>query len=249
MEDARHHHPLGPRLSHRPPLRPLGAQGRASHDAHVPLARPGHLGGPRRGSLYDVSWYKQADFLYTVLFVAFNFSVADATRIASVYSFCAVVGGVSLGQVIKKVRRLKPFVVGSIGLWLLAYGLLVHYRGGAASNARSGLIAGQILPGLAGGFFPYPNLAAAQALTKHEDIAVITSIMLTMNNVGRRSETRYREPPGRRLSTSDCRKIWHPIRSSPSRCMPRRCISFLITPSARLSVPPLSRVIGISSVC
>lgn len=130
------------------------------------------------------SWYTQADFLFTVLLVGFDFSIADATRIASVYSFCAVVGGVSLGLVIKKVRRLKPFIVGGIGIWLLAYGLLVHYRGGAGPNARSGLIAGQVLLGLAGGFFPYPNLAAAQALTKHEDIAVITSIMLTMNNVG-----------------------------------------------------------------
>ncbi|CAH0005092.1 unnamed protein product [Clonostachys byssicola] len=130
------------------------------------------------------SWYMQADFLYTVLLVGFDFSIADATRIASVYNFCAVLGGVSLGLIIRKIRRLKPFIIGGIGLWTLAYGLLVKFRGGADPSAKAGVIAGQVLLGLAGGFFPYPNLAAAQALTKHEDIAVMTSIMLTMNNVG-----------------------------------------------------------------
>ncbi|UPL01814.1 hypothetical protein LCI18_012748 [Fusarium solani-melongenae] len=130
------------------------------------------------------SWCTQPDFLYTVLIVGFNFSIADSTRIASVYSFCAIVGGLSLGLVIKKVRRLKPFIVGGISLWLIAYGLLFHYRGGTDTSAKAGVVAGQVLPGLTSGFFSYPNMAAAQALTKHENIAVITSIMLTMNNVG-----------------------------------------------------------------
>lgn len=130
------------------------------------------------------SWCTQADFLYTVLIVGFDFSIADSTRIASVYSFCAIVGGVSLGLVIRKIRRLKPFIVGGISLWLVAYGIMFHYRGGTDTSAKAGVIAGQVVLGLTGGFFSYPNMAAAQALTKHEDIAVITSIMLTMNNVG-----------------------------------------------------------------
>ncbi|KAJ4238387.1 ferrioxamine B transporter [Fusarium falciforme] len=130
------------------------------------------------------SWCTQSDFLYTVLTVGFDFNIADSTRIASVYSFCAIVGGLSLGLIIKKVRRLKPFIIGGISLWLIAYGLLFHYRGGTDTSAKAGVIAGQVLLGLTGGFFSYPNVAAAQALSKNEDIAVITSIMLTMNNVG-----------------------------------------------------------------
>ncbi|KPM41438.1 hypothetical protein AK830_g5129 [Neonectria ditissima] len=130
------------------------------------------------------SWYTQADFLYTVLIVSFDFSIEAATRVASVYSFCAVAGGVSLGLVIFKVRRLKPFILGGLGLWLIAYGILIHFRGGTGSGSQAGVIAGQVLLGLAGGFFPYPNLAAAQALAKHEDLAVITSLVLTTNNVG-----------------------------------------------------------------
>ncbi|TPX12906.1 uncharacterized protein E0L32_006786 [Thyridium curvatum] len=130
------------------------------------------------------SWYTQADFLYTVLLVAFDFSIDAATRVASVYAFCAVVGGVSLGLIIMRVRRLKPFILGGISLWLAAYGMLYHYRGSTDGSSRSGVIAGQVLLGLAGGFFPYPNLAIAQAVSKHEDVGIITSLMLTMNNVG-----------------------------------------------------------------
>ncbi|RSL92348.1 hypothetical protein CEP52_013865 [Fusarium oligoseptatum] len=130
------------------------------------------------------SWCTQSDFLYTVLIVGFDFNIADSTRIASVYAFCAIVGGLSIGLLIKKIRRLKPFIIGGICFWLVAYGLLFHYRGGTDSSAKAGVIAGQVLLGLAGGSFSYPNMAAAQALTRHEDIAVITSIMLTMNNVG-----------------------------------------------------------------
>lgn len=130
------------------------------------------------------SWYTQSDFLYTVLYVSFDFSVAAATRVASVYSFCAVVGGASLGLVIFKVRRLKPFILGGLALWLVAYGILIHFRGGTGTGSQAGIIAGQVLLGLAGGFFPYPNLAAAQALAKHGDLAMVTSLILTMNNVG-----------------------------------------------------------------
>ncbi|KAH7121489.1 major facilitator superfamily domain-containing protein [Dactylonectria macrodidyma] len=136
------------------------------------------------GTFVSFSYYTQADFLYTVLYVSYNFSVATATRVASVYSFCSVVGGAALGLVIFKVRRLKPFILGGLGLWLVAYGILIHFRGGTGGSSQAGVIAGQALLGIAGGSFPFPNLAGAQALAKHEDMAVVTSLLLTMNNVG-----------------------------------------------------------------
>ncbi|KAH6987116.1 major facilitator superfamily domain-containing protein [Ilyonectria destructans] len=130
------------------------------------------------------SWYTQSDFLYTVLYISFDFSVTAATRVASVYSFCAVVGGASLGLVIVKVRRLQRFILGRLALWLVAYGILIHFRGGTGTGSQAGITAGQVLLGLAGGFFPYPNLEAAQTLAKHGDLAVVTSLILAMNNVG-----------------------------------------------------------------
>ncbi|RVX71343.1 hypothetical protein B0A52_04917 [Exophiala mesophila] len=125
-----------------------------------------------------------ASFLYTVLVVGFDFSVAAATRISSLYSFCAVTTGLILGLIISKVRRLKPFILAGVLLWLVGYGLLVQYRGGIGSPSRSGVIGGQVILGIAGGFFPYPALVEIQAMAKHEHVAVLTSLLLTMSNMG-----------------------------------------------------------------
>ncbi|KAF5974114.1 siderophore iron transporter 1 [Fusarium coicis] len=129
------------------------------------------------------SWYMQADFLYTVLLVSFDFSIEAATRVSSTYNFCSVLSGAVVGLIIRQVRRPKPFVIAGIGLWLLAYGLLYYYRGGSGGSARSGVIAGQVLLGI-GGLATYPNFAIAQAVCKHEDVALIISLMLAMTNVG-----------------------------------------------------------------
>ncbi|KAL2072411.1 hypothetical protein VTL71DRAFT_11754 [Oculimacula yallundae] len=132
----------------------------------------------------NFAWYLQGDFLYTVLIVAFDFSIKSATRVSSLYSFCSVVTGVLVSLVIFKVRRLKYFIIAGTSLFLVAFGLLIHYRGGHNSAAQSGVIGAQVLLGIAGGLFPYPAQASIQAATKHEHVAVITGIYLACYNVG-----------------------------------------------------------------
>jgi SIT family siderophore-iron:H+ symporter-like MFS transporter len=132
----------------------------------------------------NFAWYMQGDYLYTVLIVAFDFSIMGATRISSLYSFCSVVAGFALGMVVYKVRRLKWFIVAGTCLFLVAFGLLIHYRGSPNSAGQSGVIGAQVLLGLAGGMFPYPAQASIQAATKHEHVAVITGLYLATYNVG-----------------------------------------------------------------
>ncbi|CZT42643.1 probable SIT1-Transporter of the bacterial siderophore ferrioxamine B [Rhynchosporium secalis] len=132
----------------------------------------------------NFAWYLQGDFLYTVLIVAFDFSIKSATRVSSLYSFCSVITGVLVSLVIFKVRRLKYFILAGTMLFLVAFGLLIHYRGGHGSAAQSGVIGAQVLLGIAGGLFPYPAQASIQAATKHEHVAVITGIYLASYNVG-----------------------------------------------------------------
>ena len=114
------------------------------------------------------AWTMQGDFLYTVLVVAFGESVKSATRISSLYSFSSVITGLILGGIVFKVRRLKPFIIAGTCLFVVAFGLLIHYRGGSAGSAHSGIIGAQICLGIAGGMFPYPAQASIQAATKHE---------------------------------------------------------------------------------
>ncbi|KAL7417721.1 putative siderochrome-iron transporter [Mrakia frigida] len=133
--------------------------------------------------LLNCSWYLQGDYLYTVLIVAFDESIKSATRISSLYSFSSVIVGVSLGLVIRYVRRIKPFILVGICIYMIAFGLLIRYRGANVAD-HAGMIGGQVVLGVAGGMFPYPAQALIQATTKHQNVAVITSLYLASYSVG-----------------------------------------------------------------
>ncbi|KAI3019662.1 hypothetical protein CBS147347_8957 [Aspergillus niger] len=131
--------------------------------------------------MLNTAWDLQSEYLYTILIVSFGESITSATRIRSLYS---VLTGSILGVVVFKVRRLKPFIVGGTLLFMVAYGILIYYRGGPTSSSHSGIIGGQILLGIAGGLFPYPAQASIQAATKHEHLAVVTGLFLACYNIG-----------------------------------------------------------------
>lgn len=111
-----------------------------------------------------------------ILYVAFDQSVLSATRISSVYSFTSVCVGLTLGVIARYLRRLKWFIVAGTCLFMVAFGVLIYYRGGGNNGAAniSGMIGGQFLLGFAGGMFPYPTQALVQAATSHENVAMIT---------------------------------------------------------------------------
>lgn len=71
-------------------------------------------------------------------------------------------------MVVYRVRFLKPFIMAGTALFMVAFGLLIHYRGGIGGTSHNGIIGAQILLGIAGGLFPYPAQASIQAATKHE---------------------------------------------------------------------------------
>ncbi|KAJ9665892.1 ferrioxamine B transporter [Coniosporium apollinis] len=134
--------------------------------------------------MLNTAWYLQGDYLYTVLVVAFNESIKSATRITSLYSFVSVITGVFVGITVRFVRRLKPFIVFGTCLFMVAFGLLIRYRGGSDRQAHSGIIGAQVLLGVAGGLFPYTAQASIQAATKHEHVAVITGLYLASYQIG-----------------------------------------------------------------
>ncbi|CAG5177754.1 uncharacterized protein ALTATR162_LOCUS8362 [Alternaria atra] len=132
----------------------------------------------------NFAWTMQGDFLYTVLVVAFDESIKSATRISSLYSFTSVITGLILGGIVFKVRRLKPFIIAGTCLFVVAFGLLIRFRGGSGGSSHSGIVGAQICLGIAGGMFPYPAQASIQAATKHEHVAIVTGIYLATYNIG-----------------------------------------------------------------
>lgn len=135
-------------------------------------------------TMLNFAWTMQGDYLYTVLIVAFNESIKSATRITSLYSFASVITGGLIGLIVIKVRRLKAFIVTGTVLFLVAFGLLIRYRGSPSSDSHAGIIGAQVLLGIAGGMFPYPGQASIQAATQHEHLAVVTGLYLSCYSIG-----------------------------------------------------------------
>ncbi|KAL4950102.1 major facilitator superfamily domain-containing protein [Aspergillus filifer] len=134
--------------------------------------------------MFNAAWSLQGNYLYTVLMVSFDQSNLSATRIASLYSFASVISGCILGAIVLKVRRLKPFIVAGTCLFTVSFGILYHFRGGAGQRSYAGVIAGEILLGIAGGMFSYPAQASIQVATKHEHLAIVTALFLSSYNIG-----------------------------------------------------------------
>ncbi|ODH50594.1 hypothetical protein GX48_03276 [Paracoccidioides brasiliensis] len=134
--------------------------------------------------MVNTAWYLQGDFLFTVLVVAFDESIKSATRITSVYSFASVVTGCIAGLIVFKIRRLKTIILAGTLLFIVAFGLLIYYRGGTSPANHSGVIGAQVLLGIAAGLFSYPAQASIQAATNHEHVAVITGLYLACYHIG-----------------------------------------------------------------
>ncbi|KAK4163271.1 hypothetical protein QBC43DRAFT_289942 [Cladorrhinum sp. PSN259] len=117
--------------------------------------------------------YMQGDYLYSVLIAASDFDITTATRVSSFYTFFSVLTGTVLGLIVYKVRRLKIFIVIGTCLFMVAFGLLIRYRGDAYNYSRAGVIGAQVVLGIAGGIFPYPAQASLQAGLDHGHLAVL----------------------------------------------------------------------------
>jgi len=135
-------------------------------------------------SLLNFAWYVQGNYLYTVLIVAFDFSIETATRILSFFSFFGVVSGVIVGVIVYRLRRLKYIIVAGTCLFMVAFGVLYNFPGGATLHSRSGVIAAQVLLGLASGLFAYPTQASIQASATRDHVAILTGLYLSFYNVG-----------------------------------------------------------------
>jgi SIT family siderophore-iron:H+ symporter-like MFS transporter len=59
-----------------------------------------------------------------------------------------VITGCIVGLVIRRVGKLKPFIVAGTLLFIVAFGLLIHFRGGNSASSHSGIIGAEILLGI-----------------------------------------------------------------------------------------------------
>ncbi|TXT05071.1 hypothetical protein VHUM_03891 [Vanrija humicola] len=134
--------------------------------------------------LINTTWYTQGDYIYQTLLVSFGKDITTATRVMSIDSFVSVIIGVVHGFIVRRVRRLKWWVVAGAGFIVLAFVLLVRFRGGFESSDFIGFIAGEVMLGIGKGFLPYSTQCLIQAAVGHERTAVITGIYLASYSIG-----------------------------------------------------------------
>ncbi|GAV55676.1 hypothetical protein ZYGR_0AY00680 [Zygosaccharomyces rouxii] len=132
--------------------------------------------------LFDFIFYMAYDYLYAVMIVAMDESVKSATRISSLSSFVSTVFSPIFALYITRVTRLKPYIVAGCGIWMLAMGLLYHYRGGKESHG--GIIGGLCVWGIGTTMFSYPVNVSVQSATSHENMATVTSLNYTLYRIG-----------------------------------------------------------------
>lgn len=123
-----------------------------------------------------------AGYLYTILMVAVDESAASATRISSIYSFTSAVFSPFLALVVTRSKRLKPYIVCGCSLWMVAMGILYHFRSGKDSD--KGIIGALVLWGLSSTLFTYPVTVSIQSITSHENMASVTALNYTIYRVG-----------------------------------------------------------------
>ncbi|KAL3484368.1 major facilitator superfamily domain-containing protein [Aspergillus germanicus] len=126
----------------------------------------------------------QSNYLYTVLIVAFDFSITAATRIATLFMFTSFLVGPICGILVYRVRRLKYFIIAGTVLFLIGFGLLIRYRSGSSGSDHAGVIAAEVILGMGGGMTPYASLASMQASLKHETLGVMTGLFLAFHSIG-----------------------------------------------------------------
>lgn len=124
----------------------------------------------------------EGSYLFTVLRVAVDLSIDDATIISSVASFVGTAAGFFFGLFVVYAKRLKGFIIAGTCIWLISLGILLHFRSG--TDARSGIIAGLCLLGLGTTFFTYPVNVSMQSSVNHEHMAVVTALGYSFYRVG-----------------------------------------------------------------
>ncbi|GAA5850578.1 hypothetical protein JCM5353_006807 [Sporobolomyces roseus] len=117
-------------------------------------------------------------YFYTYLLVAADQTTLSATRITSLAGFVSTLTAAFSGIVARYLRYLKPIVIYGFCVEILAFGLMIRYRGAGASQGD--LAAVQVVRGLGVGAISFPLQACIQSVTKHEHLGAITASYLVV---------------------------------------------------------------------
>lgn len=121
-------------------------------------------------------------YFYSYLVVARNLSPTAAGHICQIFSFSCTITILTIGVIIKYVKRYKPFLLAGMVIYTLGIFLMFQYR-----NTSVGLpviVVTQLLVGIGGGFINVPTQLGIQASVNQQNVGCATAIFLTLLSLG-----------------------------------------------------------------
>ncbi|CAO1625701.1 unnamed protein product [Parajaminaea phylloscopi] len=139
--------------------------------------------GPGIAAFFDFySFYLSWSGAYTFVIVLKNWSIGDATYFSNAQSLALTVFGIGAGGLNIWFSRYKwTFFVGG-AVRMLGLGLMIAYRHAGTTTAQ--LVIPQILQGLGGGILGIELTVAAQVSVPHQDVALVSALILLMAEIG-----------------------------------------------------------------
>ncbi|WFD31306.1 hypothetical protein MSPP1_002340 [Malassezia sp. CBS 17886] len=95
---------------------------------------------------------------------------------------CLTVFGALAGVLVMFMKRYKWLMVFGTIIRIVCYGLMIRYR--TASTTTVQAVWPQVLQGLGGGFMGVILQTAAQVTVRHQDVAMVTSVVLLFSELG-----------------------------------------------------------------
>lgn len=139
--------------------------------------------GPCIAAFFDFySFYLSWSSAYYFVIILKGWNLVDAGYFSNAQSLALTVFGIAAGGLNLLFKRYKwTFFAGGV-IRMLGIGLMIAYRNAESTTAQ--LVIPQILQGLGGGILGIELTVAAQVSVPHQDVALVTSLLLLLAEIG-----------------------------------------------------------------
>ncbi|KAF1849252.1 siderophore iron transporter mirC [Cucurbitaria berberidis CBS 394.84] len=121
-------------------------------------------------------------YFFSYLQIVQGRSIVTSGYITRVFTFSSTVSSIVVSLIIKYTAHYKYYITFGGVIYLMGMGLMLHYRTENATTAT--LVGTQICIGIGGGFLNVPAQLAVQAAASHQQVAAVTTVWLTILQVG-----------------------------------------------------------------
>lgn len=131
---------------------------------------------------YQISYYCWDSYFTSFLQVVNNLTIAEAGYVSNTFDVVSGVLLLGVGFVIRKTGHFKFLLYGAVPLYVLAQGLMIHFR---RPNQNIGyIVMCQIFIAIGGSIFIICEQVAILAASDHQHVAAVLALLYVMGNIG-----------------------------------------------------------------